>query len=376
MADGPPVSWPVTPTSETRSASPEVLGLRPGERVRVRTPSEIFATLDDRGELDGMPFMPEMVEYCGGTFSVTRRADRTCAGDGIVRHMPNAVHLDNLRCDGAAHSGCQAACLMYWKEAWLERAESNGNGKAAQLEPTQEERAFVEDVLVPATTGEAEDSEKTIYRCQATEVPSASGATWRLRDVGQYRHDVENWSLPKVVRGVLIELFNLWQDFSRHVPRRLQIAGRLRYPFVKGPLEKGQTPTGRLDLRPGELVRVKSRQEIVATLDDSNRNRGLSFDGEMSNNCGRLARVLARVDRIVDEHTGQIIEIKSDCIILDGVACTGDYYRFCTRAIYHYWREIWLERVPEPVPGGGLPMAHANGSTLSGCKGCAAKTEQ
>ncbi len=25
------------------------------------------------------------------------------------------------RCDGTAHGGCQTACLLYWKEAWLKR---------------------------------------------------------------------------------------------------------------------------------------------------------------------------------------------------------------------------------------------------------------
>ena len=47
--------------------------------------------------------------------------------------------------------------------------------------------------------------------------------------------------------------------------------------------------------------------------------------------CGRTARVRARVERLVDEHTGELIEIKSDCIILEGVVCSGDYHRFCPR---------------------------------------------
>ena len=61
--------------------------------------------------------------------------------------------------------------------------------------------------------------------------------------------------------------------------------------------------------------------------------------------CGRLARVRGRVNRLIDEHTGEMIEIKSDCIILDGIVCSADYHRFCPRGIYPYRREIWLERV-------------------------------
>ena len=367
----------MTQPAEQRAERNHVLDLRPGEIVRVRTPAEIFATLDERGELDGMPFMPEMVKYCGQTFSVTQRADRTCAGDGVARRMPNAVHLSNLRCDGESHGGCQAACLLYWKEAWLERAHTNGT--PAKPAASAEDTSFVATTLLPATVRTGDASATTAYRCQATEIPRATGDAWRIRDVRQYPKDVENWSVRKIARGLLVELFNLWQAFgNRRLPPRLRIAGGRLYPFIKGPLAKGETPSETLDLRPGDLVRIKSKKEIVATLDETNHNRGLSFDREMANYCGRTARVRARVNRVLDERSGEMIEIKSDCIILEGVVCAGDYYRFCTRAIYPYWREIWLERVAESVPGDTLPMAAPNGpahgSALSSCQGCPANS--
>src|SRR3954449_2660500 len=101
-----------------------VLDLRVGELVRVRSAEEILATLDERGALDSLPFMPEMLPFCGKEFRVDRRATKAC--DTIdwsaLRRMENAVHLEQLRCDGSAHGGCQAGCLLYWKEAWLRRA--------------------------------------------------------------------------------------------------------------------------------------------------------------------------------------------------------------------------------------------------------------
>ncbi len=36
----------------------------------------------------------------------------------ITRKLKNTVHLET-RCDGEAHDGCQAGCLLYWKEDWL-----------------------------------------------------------------------------------------------------------------------------------------------------------------------------------------------------------------------------------------------------------------
>jgi hypothetical protein len=35
--------------------------------------------------------------------------------------------------------------------------------------------------------------------------------------------------------------------------------------------------------------------------------------------CGKRARVLSRVSRIVDEKTGRMLRLPGDCIILEGV---------------------------------------------------------
>jgi hypothetical protein len=328
-------------------SAPQVLDLKPGELVRVRSAAEIFATLDENGMLDGMPFMPEMLKYCGRTLPVTQRADATCAGDGFVRIMPDTVHLRAIRCDGSFHDGCQAGCLMYWKEAWLERAGDAGKAKPRPL--SEDEQAYVDETLMPATRVEREGEGPDLYRCQATEIKQASRQL-RLRELDQYRNGMRNWKLRKILIGVVTEAINQWQTFSRaHLPKWLWIAGTQRFPFVTGKLEKGTTPKGEpLNLQPGDLVRVKSKREIVATLDTENRNRGLSFDHEMARFCGRTARVHSRVTKIIEEKNGEMVEIKSDCIILDGVVCPSDFHMFCTRGIYHYWREIWLERIDAP----------------------------
>src|SRR5215475_14523868 len=97
------------------------LGLRAGDWVEVRSAEEILATLDEQGCLDALPFMPEMLQYCGKRFRVFKSAHKTCdtIESHAIRNMANAVHLDGLRCDGEAHGGCQAACTLYWKESWL-----------------------------------------------------------------------------------------------------------------------------------------------------------------------------------------------------------------------------------------------------------------
>src|SRR5262245_31670104 len=107
------------------SSSSRRLNLRVGDLVEIRSESEILATLDEAGTLDALPFMPEMLKYCGQRVRVYKRADKTC--DTIEysgsRRMLNTVHLEGLRCNGSAHGGCQAGCLLFWKEAWLLRVD-------------------------------------------------------------------------------------------------------------------------------------------------------------------------------------------------------------------------------------------------------------
>lgn len=324
---------------------PYVLDLKAGELVRVRSAKEIFATLDGRGTLDSLPFMPEMVRYCGQTLPVFKRADKTCDSHYTKRRMQNAVHLAPIRCDGSAHDGCQARCLMFWKEAWLERVDPAGG--APRLRPLEpDEQRFIERTLVAQTrSGDPANGEPLRYRCQATEVERAAV---RLRgwQVSQYGRDMRAWGARKVIVGLIIAVFNKLQDLNRqHLPNMLIIHRGQRYPFIEGQLDGEQAPPAGLGLQPGEMVRIKSREEILATLDRTNHNRGLSFDVEMLKYCGRTARVLSRVERLIDEVEGTMLRIKSDCIILEGVVCTADYHRFCTKSTYPYWREAWLERI-------------------------------
>ena len=109
---------------------------RVGDRVRVRDADAILATLDADGRHDGLPFMPEMWQYLGRTLVVDAVVHRTCdtvktgGASGTTRRMEDVVHLAGVRCDGSAHGGCQARCLVYWNEAWLERLPSTRTGAA------------------------------------------------------------------------------------------------------------------------------------------------------------------------------------------------------------------------------------------------------
>jgi hypothetical protein len=342
------------------------LNLRPGELVEVRSQAEILATLDAAGRLDAQPFMPEMLKFCGKQFRVYKRADKTCdtISSSGSRRMWNTVYLDDLRCDGAAHDGCQARCLVFWKEAWLKRVQpsfwqrvrSRDDGKAANVEGNASRRSdslTIEGLNRAARRLEEDGSSaKTIFTCQATEHLRASVALpwWDFR---QYSRDVcwGNAGIFDLIRAVFLWAFNrtikivAYRALIWSYERVQRIRGGVPYPFRWGTLTK--TPTEELNLRPGELVQVKSYQEILSTLDQRNRNRGLSFDPEMAPFCGGKYRVLDRVDHIVNEKTGEMSKLPGVCIMMEGVKCRAWYSDrrvACPRSIYSYWREIWLKR--------------------------------
>lgn len=95
-----------------------------GDWVEVRAAAEILATLDADGDLEAMPFMPEMTAFAGRRFRVSAVAHKTCDTVNRTggRRVDHAVHLDDLRCDGGSHGGCQAGCLLFWKLDWLKAA--------------------------------------------------------------------------------------------------------------------------------------------------------------------------------------------------------------------------------------------------------------
>jgi hypothetical protein len=313
--------------------------LRAGDWVEVRSAREIAATLDEHGALEALPFMPEMQRHCGQRFRVYKRAHKSC--DTIHktgnRRMNRAVHLVGLRCDGSAHGGCQAGCLLFWKEEWLRRvSDGDGMRSGSAHEGELESRLARAAVREPTASGDA-----PAYRCQATELFTATQPISRW-DLTPYVEDLTsgNVGIVEFVRVLAIALFNWLQG----------LRGGGGFPRFQGGTLRGKTPRETLGVEPGELVEVRSPGEIAATLDVGSRNRGLFFDNEMVPYCGERRRVARRVERIIDERTGRMTELKNDCIVLEDVICRAHYSKgrlFCPRAITPYWREIWLRRAAE-----------------------------
>ncbi|HEX4300859.1 MAG TPA: hypothetical protein VH327_08310 [Gammaproteobacteria bacterium] len=299
---------------------------RTGQTVWVRGLKDILKTLDDDGKLDGLPFMPEMLPYCGRPFRVACLPNRTCVEGAGICEFTDVVFLDGLRCDGSAHDGCQRRCLLFWREAWLsdeppEGARHDPSGAAAAvagLKTKQGERYF----------------------CQSTELAGASTAV-QEKSLG-FRKRLGD-DLDDVRLGNVRPMEFSWH-LSRTILNRVKnLAGIHTGEEVVGRLHK--TKAVSLGLQTGELVEIRSRKEIEETLDVAGKNKGLLFAPPMLRYCGKRFYVADRLQKMILEETGKMIQLK-DTVVLDGVTCQA---WGCQRSNLQFWREIWLKRV-EPDP--------------------------
>ncbi len=343
---------------------------RVGDWVEVRSKEEILQTLDKRGRLEGLPFMPQMFQYCGQRFPVYKRAHKTCDWVYTVksRRLPHGVHLD-LRCDGEAYGGCQAGCLLYWKEAWLKPAKGPGESAVSIRQssnplhrPLDPSSCTEADVLAGTRAVNAEspqDAEEPRYACQGTDVLEFTTLLpwW---SVGQYVEDYTsgNTTLGRLLGGfAYVGYYRFARKRQLGRPLRMiydtfqALWGGVPFPRKAGAIPVGQpTPTCTLNLQPGEFVRVKSYKEVLETLDTNGQNRGLSFDAEMVPYCGGTYRVRNLLSKFVDEKTGRLVTMKKPAVIMEGVICQSRYSdcrMFCPRSILSWWHEVWLERAPE-----------------------------
>jgi hypothetical protein len=306
------------------------MNLRSGEWVEVKTPAEISQTLDADGTLDGLPFMPEMEGYCGRRFRVLRRAEKTCiefpgGGYKIREFRGNDVFLlEGLRCSGANHDGCQRLCMLFWKSAWLRRVESD--------QPTTATNGFGGRTLHSKMKTM---STSTRYFCQSTELATATRPEplTKTQILQKCYRDVRFGGV-KVAEIIGVIAMPLYRKIRDRLFGRARLLGNL-----------ARTPVGSLGLQPGELVEIKSLNQIQETLDRRGRNRGLVCDIELKKFCGRQYRVRSRLDRMISEATGQMRNVEGT-VILDGNTCMcARALGGCPRLDFCYWREVWLKRL-------------------------------
>jgi hypothetical protein len=103
-----------------------------------------------------------------------------------------------------------------------------------------------------------------------------------------------------------------------------------------------------LHLKKGDLVKVRSSEEIIKTLDENNKFERCEFMETMWQYCGKRYRVFKRVEKILDPWTNKLRKCKN-LVILEGLLCHGDpkHATACDRTCLYYWSEAWLEKVSD-----------------------------
>lgn len=306
--------------------------------VMIRSPKEILNTLDANGTLDGLPFMPEMLEFCGKRFRVLNRVvQSTIDGafvssrvDSFVREFRNndVVILKGVRCCGAQHDGCQRACSIFWKDAWLQKV------KADEPDSVPSSDHPVAAGLLPILQTKTEPGK---YFCQSSEFLRA---TLPLSMAQRFRKCLSAVAVRNISPWGMMKRILVWMWWKSH--------DRLIGPHAWGKSEK--TPTDALGLQPGDMVQVKSLEEIRTTLNKNGRNRGLHFSADQRPFCGGTYRVRNRADNFIAEGTGEMKHFRNT-VILEEVLCDSATFAFggCYRADLLYWREIWLKKIDPPV---------------------------
>ena len=300
---------------------------RPGDLVEVRTPDEILHTLDAAGTVDQLPFMREMVEYCGQRFRVSRTVVKVCAsgmkGGSVLRgfRARDVVLLDGLRCSGADHDGCQKSCTIFWREAWLRKADAAT--PQADINPADLDRlrAQLRTKVSP-----------TIYFCQASELLRATKSLTHWERYTKWVAEIRDDNCSPLEMCRRFSIFLYWKV-------RRKLLGHYARTDQKS------TPTETLRLQAGELVQVKPMDGIQPTLDDQASNRGLWFSPNMRLLCGKPQRVARRIEKLIVDGTGEMRQLRNT-VFLEGSFCGCSHIAFggCSRCEYVYWREIWLNR--------------------------------
>ncbi|MCK6620528.1 MAG: hypothetical protein HUU32_18380 [Calditrichaceae bacterium] len=297
--------------------------LKVGDIVEVLPYRQILETLDENGQLENMPFMPEMLQYCGQQFRVYKRVNYVCIDGNGMRGLSRTVNLENIYCDGFNHDNCQRSCTLFWKDAWLKKC-SDGMGvndiQKTSIKDTDGLKTHV-------------DNGKQ-YICQSTRLMEASIEVKGLSKISHLLR--ESLSGNRKFSKFLADLFSyIHFKLGKNSPKS-------HCQFLIG--EGSGTSRESLNLQPGDWVEVKSKEEIKRTLDKYGKNRRLVFTSEMHHFCGKRFRVRQRLDKMISEKNGQMIQLK-DTVLLEDVVCYGICKLGCSRYLHHWWREIWLRKV-------------------------------
>lgn len=119
----------------------------------------------------------------------------------------------------------------------------------------------------------------------------------------------------------------------------------------------------KLGLRVGDWVIVRSREEILSTLDERARLENLPFQPEMLAFCGRRMKVAKVAHKTCDTARKTGGRRMMNAVHLEGGRCDGSGHDGCQADCVFFWKEAWLrregDRVAVRLPPGGPRVTEA-----------------
>jgi hypothetical protein len=100
-------------------------------------------------------------------------------------------------------------------------------------------------------------------------------------------------------------------------------------------------------INPGDMVRVRLKEEIRRMLNDYEKYKGCLFIDEMYEHCNKTYKVLKVIEYFFDEAKQKLCKC-NDIVILEGVTCSGRqrlYSVSCDRNCFFYWHRAWLKKI-------------------------------
>lgn len=137
-----------------------------------------------------------------------------------------------------------------------------------------------------------------------------------------------------------------WNSYAKKWLKRAYYAVmQWREDLAQQAVAKDFAPT--IPFVQGDLVRVRSREEIFSTLDPFKELKGCAFLPDMYEYCGTQQRVLKSMRYFMDERDYKLKKVRG-VILLENVICSGTpTFGECDRCCFLFWREEWLEKIAQ-----------------------------
>lgn len=225
--------------------------------------------------------------------------------------------LDGLLCDGAdepSHQQCDRSCYFLWHEDWLEGISN------LHLPKTKGIHANKPDAVANEITQPVQE----IPFCQLTNIHDLAQKNSWFNDFFQMR--------TKILRTWKRTLRFGWNRLSR------QLRPSPRAESLKEDIDGS--------IQEGDIVKIKSWDELRKLLDDRGRYRRLFFINEMYEFCDKEYIVLKVIDSYYDEARNKMCKSKN-VVILEDVECSGRqrlYRTECDRSCFFFWHTAWLKK--------------------------------